>query len=589
MMGYRRLLPVFLGLLLLMGCGDRTPPGQPAGGGDTVGEHPAAPSPDRAAKPLPPDAAPPERQVYRYLAFEPVGLDFSMTAYQSLGSEFVFERLCMLDHNLELVPGAAEGWESSPDGRTWTFHLRPGGRWSDGAPVTAHDFEYTYKRLLDPDGGNVYAFFYYDIKGAKAYNQRQNSDPGSVGIRATDDLTFVIETETPCAYLPYITQYPTSSPVPRWQVEKYGPRWTEAGKCVSNSAFQLEEWVGGKQMSFGLNPYYNGPNPARLRKIVRAFTGFVGAVSAAAGSGLLPYENNEVDLIAVTSPVDLERVRQDPRLRKELWTYDGFATQYVFFRTQEPPFNDLRVRRAIAHAIDKEGIAHTILRDTVIPAYTMLPPHFPGYVGDQYRDLQRYDPALARRLLAEAGYPDGKGFPALELWLSDVAPTSPVGQVAQALQQNLAEVLGIRITIRNAEGKTYLQRMYNWELPFAIGGFGYDFPDPQSLLGVPWHSQPKGYGRQDWTNPAFDALIDRGAAERDPEKRFQYYDEAERILASDAGAAFLWHTKVYELRKPWVKGLQPDRWGNYPFRANVTTAYYDLYIGREAEQTDRVR
>ncbi|MBI4552455.1 MAG: peptide ABC transporter substrate-binding protein [Candidatus Latescibacteria bacterium] len=566
------LLSTALSLILLIGCGDRR-----SSGGATP------PAPDRVAKPLPPDAAPPDRQVYRYLAFEPVGLDFSMTAYQSLGSEFVFERLCMLDHNLELVPGAAERWETSPDGKTWTFHLRPGGRWSDGAPVTAHDFEYTYKRLLDPNGGNVYAFFYYDIKGAKAYNQRKNASPTSVGVRAVDDLTFVIETEKSCAYLPYLTQYPTSSPVPRWQVEKYGPRWTEAGKCVSNSAFQLEEWTTGKQMTFGLNPYYHGPNPARLRKVVRMFTGFVGAVSAAGGVGLLPYENNEADLITVTSPVDLERIMQDPCLNKELWTYDGFATQYLFFQTRRPPFNDLKVRRAIVHAIDKDTIARVILRDTGIPAYTMLPPHFPGYVGGTYQSIQRYDPALAKRLFTEAGYPGGKGFPATELWLSDAAPTSPVGQVAQFLQQRLREVLGIQITIRNEQGKTYLQRMYNWEIPLAIGGFGYDFPDPQSLLGIPWHSQPRGYGRHDWTSPAFDALIDQAAGELDPQKRPRLYDEAERILAADVGAAFLWHTRVYELRKPWVKGLKPDRWGNYPFRANVSTAYYELYIGNEVD------
>jgi oligopeptide transport system substrate-binding protein len=194
----------------------------------------------RAAAPLPPDAAPPEQQVYRYLYFEPGGLDISMTVYQSHGSEFLFERLCMLDHNNQLIPGAAVRWDSSPDGRVWTFYLRPDAQWSDGRPVTAHDFEYTYRRLLDPDGGNVYAFFYYDLKGAKAYNQRENTDPGSIGVRAVDDLTFEIETEQPCAFLPYITSFSSSSPAPQWQVEKYGRRWTEVGNCVSNSAFQLE-------------------------------------------------------------------------------------------------------------------------------------------------------------------------------------------------------------------------------------------------------------------------------------------------------------------------------------------------------------
>ncbi|MBM3265883.1 MAG: hypothetical protein FJY97_21020, partial [candidate division Zixibacteria bacterium] len=161
------------------------------------------------------------------------------------------------------------------------------------------------------------------------------------------------------------------------------------------------------------------------------------------------------------------------------------------------------------------------------------------------------------------------------------APSSTVYQAAQAIQEKLAAVLGVRIEIRNAEGKTYLRRIYDWEIPLAIGGWGYDYPDPQSYTGVPWRSQPRGFGRQDWTNPVFDGLIDQGAGELDPEKRTQHYEEAERLLAADVGAVFLWHTKVFELRKPRIKGLQLDRWGNRPFRANVSTSFYELYIGEE--------
>ena len=559
------------GCLFLLACSDGVPPDQAASTGDR-------PSVDLVARPLPPDAAPPEKQIFRYLGIEPTSLDISMTVYESGGSEYLLERLCMLNHNNELIPGAADSWESSPDGKTWTFHMKPGARWSDGTPVTAHDFEYTYRRLLDPNSGNLYAFFYYDIKGARAYNQGENTDPGSLGLKAVDDMTFVIETEKACAFLPYIIQFATSSPVPRWQVEKYGMRWTEPGNCVSNSAFHLETWETGQQMTFGLNPYYAGNNPAYLRKIVRIFTGAAGSSSASGAMGLLPYENNEVDLIIVTSPADLERIKQTPHLSKELWTYDGFGTTYLFFQTRKPPFDNLKVRQAIAHAIDKETIARVMLRDTVIPAYTMLPPHFPGYVGDKYRHFQAYDPERAKRLLAEAGYPGGKGFPKIEMWLSDTSPSAPGGQAAQVIQQKLHEVLGIRIGIKNTMGKTYIQRMYDWEIPLSLGGFGYDFPDPQSLLGVVWRSQPKGYTRHDWANATFDEMIDRGAGELDRDKRLQYYDEAEKALASDVGGAFLWHSLESNLRKPWVKGLKKDRWGNYMFRPNNTT-YCDLYIG----------
>ena len=201
------------GLLLIPACGGWS-------GSSAVPTVEIIPEEETAAKPLPPDAAPPERQVYRYFSGEPSSLDVSVALYESLGSAFLFERLCMLDHSDELIPGAADRWENSSDGRTWTFYLHPGARWSDGTPVTAHDFEYTYKRLLHPDSGNVYAFFYYDIKGARAYNQRKTYDPNGLGVRAVDDLTLVIETEEPCAYFPYVTSYTASSPVPSWQVEK---------------------------------------------------------------------------------------------------------------------------------------------------------------------------------------------------------------------------------------------------------------------------------------------------------------------------------------------------------------------------------
>lgn len=537
------------------------------------------------AERLPDDAAPLEHQVFRYLATEPRSMDMGVALYSTGGTEFLFERLTMFGLDGELLPGAAERWESSADGKTWTFHLRSNGRWSDGRKVTAHDFEYTFRRFLHPDAGNVYAFLYYDIKGARAYNQRENPDVNSVGVRAVDDHTFVIETEQVCAFLPYITAYHTSSPVPRWQVEKYGDRWSDLGNCLSNSAFQLEKWFTQQYITFDLNPYYEGPNPAHVRQLVLISTAQIGSSSSASDLGLLPYENNEIDAIDV-SPMITAQAQNNPDLRDEIWPYDEFTTIYLYFKTQDQPFGDLRVRQAFAHAIDRPTIVNVILKGMMIPAYTMLPLHFPGYVGDKYKDIQRYDPVLARKLLAQAGYPGGRGFPTQELWLPDAQSSSPVGQAAQAIQQMLKENLGITINIRNSEGGTYRTSMYNWEIPMSLAAFNYDFPDPQSMLGMIWRSQPRGYARHDWTNPAFDDLIDRAAGEMNPEKRMAMYDEAERILATDVGGIFLWHMKTYQLRKPWLKGFRADKWGNYPNYRNGH-AYYDLYIGKEAVGSGR--
>ena len=537
------------------------------------------------ARPLPADAAPPEYQVFRYLGYEPSHMDVSIDIYHSGLSEFLFERLCMLSHNNELIPGAARDWEVSDDGKTWTFYLQPDGRWSDNRPVTAHDFEYMFKRMLDPEEAAVYAFFYYDIKGARAFNQGDVDDADGVGVRAIDDLTLQIETEEPCAILPYIVSYPTTAPVPRWQVEKYGSDWTMAGNCISNSAFQLETWTRGHSMTFGLNPYYTGPNPAYLRKIIRVFDQTLEAGGASGKTGVLPYESNESDIVMVP-PVELERIQKDPVLKDELWSWDRLATVYLYFRTHQPPFDDALVRRAVAQAIDQEAIANVVLRGMMVPAYTMLPLHYPGYVGDKYKQFQAFDPDNARRLLSSAGYPGGRGFPATELWLKSQPPTSPEGVAAQAIQQMLKDNLNIDLDIRNMDRTTYEVQMKDWAIPLSTIMFTYDFPDPHNMLSLVWHSQPKGYSRHDWKNERFDELVDRAVQELDQDKRMVLYDEAERILAKDAGGVFLWHVLDYQLRKPWVKGLPVDRWGNYPLYNN-NTSYCDIYIGKEAIGVDR--
>lgn len=529
----------------------------------------AAPVRNRVGKVMPADAAPAAQQVFRYLLREPTSLDISVVTYNADGTQFLFERLVMLNENNEMVPGAAERWERSADGKTWTFHLRKGARWSDGRPVTAKDWEYTYKRLIDPTSGNVFAFFYYDIKGAKAVNQGRVKDLNAVGVRAVDDRTFVIETERPCPYLPYITSFPTSAPVPRWQVEKFGKKWTEPGNCVSNSSYRLETWEHGRQMTFVLNPFYDGPNKGYLERIIGLF--YTGT------PGTLPYENNEVDRHVVDA-MDIERVARDPVLSKQLDKSPFPATWYLFFKTAQPPFNNVKVRQAIAHAIDRERLCSVVLRGTVVPAYTMIPPTLPGYVGQKYRALQEYDPALARRLLAEAGYPGGKGFPATDLWLRQAAPN--IKAAAVAIQGMLKSTLGISVTVRDQEQKVFTDNMVRRQIPMTLIGYTYDYPDQSDMLGLVWHSQPAGYGRHDWKNVRFDDLVDRAAVELSPAKRTQMYDDAERVLASDAGGIFLLHDLAVELRKPWLKGIKRDRWGYYPLTVQNTT-FMDLYIGKK--------
>ena len=305
-------------------------------------------------KVMPSDAAPLKRQVYRFLLQEPTTLDIGIAVYKAGGAVFTFEGLTRLDHNNELTPAAAELWEVSADGLRWTFHLRRDAKWSDGRPVTARDFEYSYIRYLDPASANVNASFYYDIKNARLFNQGTLKDPSLVGVKAVDEFTFLMETEAPCPYIPLIASFPTSVPMPRWQVEKYGPKWTEAGNCVSNSTFELNSWEHGNRFEFVLDPNYNGPHKAYLERITGLFTN----TDLMAG-GTLAYENNEVDFQLLT-PMDIPRVRTHPQLSRELDISPDFETHYLFFDTNREPFEDVRVRRAIAHAIDRDLICRVV-------------------------------------------------------------------------------------------------------------------------------------------------------------------------------------------------------------------------------------
>ena len=511
----------------------------------------------------PDDLAPPAQQFLRYFMVEPKTLDVTTRTYEAGGETTLFEPLTYIDINNDLAPGAAEKWASSPDGRTWTFHLRKTGRWSDGRPVTASDFVYSFRRSLSPEAASIYSFFYYDIKNSKPFNTGELKDPTAIGIHAPDDSTVVVETERPCPYLPYIMAYPGSSPVPSWQVEKYGRRWTDSGNCVSNSSFQLDAWEPDQRMVFTRNPFYEGPWKSKLERIERIFT------QPNVATGTVAYENGEIDLHTVDA-VELDHIRKNPVLSRELDLSPMFTTWYLFFQTTVPPFDKLKVRQAIAHAIDREALCKTVLQGMGLPAYAMRTPGFPGFMGAALQDAQRYDPDLARRLMAEAGYPNGRGFPKVDLWLR--GPNAATIGCAQAIQGMLKDRLGISIGVRPVETKVYMDSMYQLAIPTSFIPFGADYPDPNALLNFVWHSQPRGYGRHDWKNEAYDRLVEAGSVELDPAKRMKQYADAERILVEDVGGVFVFHDIAAQLRKPYLGGFEKNRFGFAPL-PNLSRLY----------------
>lgn len=514
-------------------------------------------------KRLPPDAAPLEFQTYRFMRDEPRSLDVSVNLYVGQWNEFLFETLVAKDENGDLIPAAADRWEISSDGKTWTFHLRETGRWSDGRPVTAHDFVYTFRRSLSYETANPYAAFYSDIVGAKTYSRTPNADPAMLGVKAFDDHTLTIETTHPAPYLGLILSVPTSMPVPRWQVEKHGPRWTEEGNCVTNSSYRLTEWKHGSHMNFELNPYYDGPIKGYVEEIHRVFR-------HPSTANLLPYENDEVGFAEVQAN-ELIRVRRDPELSSELVSNPTDGTWYIFFSTRKPPFNDNRVRRAIAQAIDREVICRVVLHEAAVPSYSMLPVTFDAH-GD-YRKFQEFDPAQARLLLAEAGYPGGRGFPTIEMWLRQ--PRPDIRMVAEVIQGMLREHLGIGITFRSADYPVFTNYMFNWNINLGMVPFFGDYRDPKNMLDMIWRPGTRGRSRHDFEHAEFEAMLNAADQALDPERRTEIIRGAERILVEEAGAAFVFHPMANHLFKPWLRGLKTNRFGG------KTVIFTDLYIGED--------
>jgi oligopeptide transport system substrate-binding protein len=523
---------------------------------------------------LPEDAAPRDQQVLHLLGVERKHLDVNVNLYDSAmesGAAFLWERLTMLDKNNELVPGAAESWELSEDGLTWTFHLREDGMWSDGSPVTAHDFEYAFKRGLNPENGGVWSWYYYDIKGVADYAEGVSDDWDLVGIKAIDDLTLAIETGDVILYLPLLMAFPTGAPVPEKMVEQYGMEWTtDPETCLTNSAWKLAEWTKGRRIVLELNPYYTGEYPAYLEQIIITL--------GAQENYFTSYQADEIDVMhangdyQMVSPADLTVIEADTDLAEELYSSPELTTWYLFFKTTEPPFDSLEVRQAFSHAIDRETIVATTLKGVAVPAYTMLPPGMPGYNGDELKDVQNYDPTLARELLADAGYPDGEGFPDVELWLRE--PSTEVLATAEAIQAMLKENLGIEISIQSQEKKVYTDNLSKNEIPFSLISWAYDYIDPSDFLNLVWDSQS---GRHDWENAEFDELVRAAKSERDVAERLDLYRQAEKILVEDVGAIFVWHPITYQMWKPYVLGVEPDNEG-YLKILYYNTGMQSLYI-----------
>ncbi len=451
----------------------------------------------------------------------------------------LFSGLVALSAELDVVPDVAQSWEVSNGGHTYVFHLRDDVFWSDGVRVTAADFEYAWKRALDPAGSASFAgSLLRDIKGAGIFHRGENADPGQVAVRAADTVTLIVELEGPTNYFPHLLAFPTTFPIPRHVIEEQGEAWAEAGQIVTNGPFRLAGWEKEGTMRLRRNPTYHNPLRGNVEWIELTLRDDPTALRQM-------YEANALDLLhlhLLPAP-EMERARQ-------WYTPDYISgrqllTNYVWFnKLAGPPFNDAHVRQALALAINKKELAHVTLRGYVYPATGgFVPPGMPGHTPGVGLP---YDPEQARRLLAEAGYPGGRNFPVLE------ALNRPDHELlARYCRLAWQEVLDIHIPWETVPLSTLLERYDHRPPDLALGLWVADYPDPDCYLRV--CIEPEN---PDWRNPIYQQLVETAWHVTDQAERMQLYEQAEQLLAVEVPIIPLTYGRVHLLLKPWVKGYQ---------------------------------
>ena len=527
-----------------------------------------------------PDAAPPEQQIYVAPASPTTDLtpDFYEAVYQrpsGASSDIFSDSLVRLNRNFEIIPGAALSWEGNEDGTEWTFQIDPDLMWNDGTPVTANDWVATFRYGADPEHAWDFAWYFQDI--IVNWNEAIAGDVPleELGVAVgANDRELVFTTVDPAPYLPAMLLY--STPLSARALEEHGPLYNSNPETsVSSGPFMLDEWALDQRIVYVKNPDYTGTQTVAVEKIVIKL--------ADQSTWFTMYQNDEIDFMENPAPAEIQIAQAE--FPDQVYSGVGdFRTFYLFFDVTTAPFDDIKVRQAFSHVVDRDAITQAILGPAGTPAVSWLAPGFPAANGEGLADIQRFDPELAKQLLAEAGYEGGAGFPAQTLWLRNENPLNQT--VANAIAAGITQQLGIPVEVQNQDAAVFTEAMNAkpTEILFGYVSYGMDFFDPFNMLSV-WLSG----GRHPWSNEEFDTLVREAAAFTGAaEERIAMFQEAERILVEDVPGVFVYHATPVQLIKPWVKGafLEPDANGitamHWPGFASFSTVPSELYISADA-------
>jgi ABC-type transport system substrate-binding protein len=471
------------------------------------------------------------------LAFDTISEPFIMLLYQGLVT---------YDDGLKVIPCIAKDWQLSPDRLTYTFHLRPGVRFSNGREVVASDFVYSLERNLDPKTDGLTEGYFEGIDGALDF--RAGKTVHVRGIRAPDSNTLVIKLQAPDPTFLYILTLPGAYVIPREEVEKFGSSF--ASHPVGTGPYILKEWRRGVKMRFERNPQFTLPDQQYLDAI-EVNEGGDNALH------LMMFERGELDIADITEepgiPVpDFLRIEHSPRWQGLIESISAASSWYLALNVEMPPFDQLKVRQAMNYAIDKNKVIR-LLHQTVVAAKGILPPPMPGF-NPNLKDYP-YDPAKARQLLAESGFTNGF---TCKLWLEEGNPL--LEPAASAIQFDLAQV-GITAQLNPVTLPAFIASSERRKtMQCGLTGWSQDYPDPSDFLNTLFNGTlitDEGCQNSSfYNNPAVNALLAEAATCPDPERRLSLYQTAEQTIVSDAPLVPIFYQRVFGLHQPWLHGVR---------------------------------
>ncbi len=479
---------------------------------------------------------------------EPQGLDPQVVTGipESNIVHTLFEGLAVKNpYTLEPEPGVAQSWDVSADGLTITFHLNPAARWSNGDPMTAQDYVWSWQRALSPAMGNQYAYMLYPVANAEAFATGKLDDFNAVGVKALDDHTLQVRLTTPTPYFIQLMDHHSTFAVHRPTIEKFGKAtdrftpWTRVENIVGNGPFRLTDWQLNRRITVAKSDTYWDHDRVQLNGIVFYPTENISSEERMFRVGQLHY----------TQSVPLDKIPVYRAMHNSPYVNAPYlGTYYYLLNINKPPLDDVRVRQALAMAVDRERLNNTVLHGSNVPAYGITPP---GTLGYQPPQVFGHDVQRARQLLAEAGYPDGKGWPGLEITYNT---SESHRKIAVALQQMWKDALNIDVTLTNQEWKVYLDSVDQMNFQMARRGWIGDYVDPNNFLDL--FLCGGGNNNTGFCDPRYDELVKRQAPRATArDERYAIFSAAETLLMEQMPILPIYTYTSNHLIHPSVQGM----------------------------------